>query len=225
MRGPGAARAKPETADSSARGSALAGAACTRGAFDAHAGEQMPPLRTAPARPRKRRPTSASETSTPAGAARQGSEPFDGRRSAVRADQLLRLPCERGKATPAGRAGRASTRARRRAARTKTSTSFSPAKNAAADPASAAASDQRDTARKRSRLKWSPNEAAKGATSAAGSRRTSPAIPTATVPPELYAKTPSATKCAHSAVIAAPQASSRRRMFRLRKTATSPASA
>jgi hypothetical protein len=60
---------------------------------------------------------------------------------------------------------------------------FSPAKKATADPASAAAPTSPMTARKRSRLKRSPNEAAKGATSAAGSRRTRPAIPTAAVPP------------------------------------------
>ncbi len=41
----------------------------------------------------------------------------------------------------------------------------------------------------------------------------SPASPTAEAPPASYAKTPSATKYAHSAVIAAPQASSTRLTF------------
>ena len=179
----------------------------------------------APAPTAKTTPTSATETSTPA---RSGpirvprlstvdEAPFEPISSCVfRASE----------GSNACMAGRTSVTASPTTAESaKIAGRFSPAKKATADPASAAAPISAITARKRSRLKWSPNEAAKGATSAAGSRRTSPAIPTAAVPPELYAKTPSATKCAHSAVIAAPQASSRRRMFRLRKTATRPASA
>ena len=65
--------------------------------------------------------------------------------------------------------------------------------------------------RKRSRRKRSPREDANGAIAAAGSKRMRPAIPTAVDPPWLYANTPSATKCAHSAEIDAPQASSARR--------------
>ena len=81
------------------------------------------------------------------------------------------------------RAGRKSVDATpTRAANAKTRT-FAPANEAAAEPARAAASSRAIPSRKRSRRNRSPNDAAKGATTAAGSRRTSPAIPTADVPP------------------------------------------
>jgi hypothetical protein len=57
------------------------------------------------------------------------------------------------------------------------------AKNAAAEPASAAEPTRLVASRKRSRRKRSPSDAAKGARTAAGNRRTSPAIPTADAPP------------------------------------------
>ena len=47
------------------------------------------------------------------------------------------------------------------------------------------------------------------------SQRSAETTPTAAVPPFSYANTPSATKCIHSAAIAAPQASSTRRTSRL----------
>ena len=95
----------------------------------------------------------------------------------------------------------------------------SSANAAAADAARATAPRSVSVKRKRSRRNRSPREAANGATAAAGNKRTRPAIPTAAVPPSWYAKTPSATKCAHSAAIAAPQASSTRRTFSFRPTA------
>ena len=84
-----------------------------------------------------------------------------------------------------------------------------------AEPASAAAPSSVSASRNRSRRKRSPSDAANGAMIAAGSSRTSPATPTAAVPPCSYANTPSATKCIHSDAIAAPQASSTRRTSRL----------
>ena len=107
------------------------------------------------------------------------------------------------------------------AANTNTRT-CSAAKAAAADAASAPDPTSVIASRKRSRRKRSPRDAANGATAAAGSRRTRPATPTAAAPPRSYANTPSATKCAHSAPIAAPHASSTRRTLSFR-TATSRA--
>ena len=103
-------------------------------------------------------------------------------------------------------------------ARTNTGTD-SPAKAAAPEPASAPDPTSTIASRKRSRGKRSPSEAANGATSAAGNRRTRPAIPTADAPPCSNAKTPSATKCAHSAATAAPHASSTRLTFSFRTAA------
>ena len=81
----------------------------------------------------------------------------------------------------------------------------------AAEMTRAAAPRSTMTSRNRSRRKRSPRDDANGAIAAAGSRRMRPAIPTAVDPPWLYANTPRATKCAHSAEISAPQASSARR--------------
>ena len=81
----------------------------------------------------------------------------------------------------------------------------------AAETRRAAAPRSTTPDRNRSRRKRSPREDANGAIAAAGSRRMRPAIPTAVDPPWLYANTPRATKCAHSAEIDAPQASSARR--------------
>ncbi len=106
------------------------------------------------------------------------------------------------------------------AARAMMRVSFPPIAKTAAEAASARAPTSDVMARKRSRRKRSPRAAANGARSAAGSRRTSPAMPTASVPPASYAKTPSATKCIHSAVTAAPQASSARRSCRFRQMST-----
>ena len=85
-----------------------------------------------------------------------------------------------------------------------------------AETTSAAAPSSTRPRRKRSRRNRSPSDEANGAIAAAGRRRIRPATPTAVVPPWSYAKTPSATKCAHSADINAPQASWARRMSVLR---------
>jgi hypothetical protein len=69
-----------------------------------------------------------------------------------------------------------------RPAKTNTSVVFS-AKAATADPARAIAPRSIITMRKRSRRKRSPSEAANGAMTPAGNSRTSPATPTAEVPP------------------------------------------
>ena len=55
-----------------------------------------------------------------------------------------------------------------------------------------------------------------------GKQAGEPGHPTAAVPPRSSANTPSATKCAHSAAIAAPQASSTRRRPSLRAAAARP---
>ena len=68
------------------------------------------------------------------------------------------------------------------AAKANTSVLFS-ANAAAAEAARAIAPTSIITKRKRSRRKRSPSEAANGATTAPGKSRTSPAIPTAEVPP------------------------------------------
>ena len=94
-----------------------------------------------------------------------------------------------------------------------------------AEMTSAAAPSRTRASRNRSRRKRSPKEAANGAIAAAGSRRRRPATPTAVEPPWPYANTPSATKCAHSADISAPQASSARRMSTLRAAMRSAPSA
>ena len=86
----------------------------------------------------------------------------------------------------------------------------------AAERASAAAPRSTTASRNRSRRKRSPSDDANGAMAAAGSRRMSPAIPTAVDPPWLYANTPRATKCAHSAHTNAPQANSARRISTFR---------
>ena len=85
-----------------------------------------------------------------------------------------------------------------------------------AETASAAAPSSTRARRNRSRRKRSPRDEANGAIAAAGSSRSRPATPTAAEPPWPYANTPSATKCAHSADISAPQASSARRMSTFR---------
>ena len=64
------------------------------------------------------------------------------------------------------------------AARAKIAGAFSLTKKTTAEAASAAAPTSAIETRKRSRRNRSPSEAAKGATSAAGSMRTSPAMPT-----------------------------------------------
>ena len=69
------------------------------------------------------------------------------------------------------------------AARAKIAGAFSLTKKTTAEAASAAAPTSAIETRKRSRRNRSPSEAAKGATSAAGSMRTSPAMPDATAPP------------------------------------------
>ena len=86
----------------------------------------------------------------------------------------------------------------------------------AAETTSADAPRSTVPSRNRSRRKRSPRDDANGAMAAAGSRRMRPATPTAVDPPWLYANTPSATKCAHSAHTHAPQASSARRMSAFR---------
>ena len=83
------------------------------------------------------------------------------------------------------------------AANTKTRTTL-PARKATVEAASAPQPMSAFASRNRSRRKRSPSDAANGAASAAGSIRTTPAIPTATAPPSSYAKIPNATKCAHS---------------------------
>jgi hypothetical protein len=107
------------------------------------------------------------------------------------------------------------------AANTKTRTTL-PARKATVEAASAPQPTSAFASRNRSRRKRSPSDAANGAASAAGSIRTTPAIPTPIAPPSSYAKIPKATKCAHSAAIAAPHASSTRRRFSLRRTSRSP---
>src|SRR5262249_25893860 len=86
-----------------------------------------------------------------------------------------------------------------------------PAEAATAEPASARAPSSIAPRRSLPRRNRPPSDAALGATTAAGKSRTSPARPTPDAPPASYANTPSATKYAHSALIAAPQASSTRR--------------
>src|SRR2546430_10336577 len=93
------------------------------------------------------------------------------------------------------------------AAHTRTPVS-EPAKAATAEQARENAPSSIAASRSRSRRNRSPSEAAPGAMTAAGKSRISPARPTAVAPPASYANTPSATKYAHSALIAAPHASS-----------------
>src|SRR5439155_979743 len=68
---------------------------------------------------------------------------------------------------------------------------FSFANAAAAEPARATHWKSVTASKKSSRRNRSPSDAANGAALAAGSSRTSPAIPTAAAPPTRYAKTPS----------------------------------
>ena len=163
---------------------------------------------TAPAA--KTVPTSANTTSTPApsGPSRVARlsivdvAPFAAISSfAVRASDGSR----------AARAGRNSVEQTPTAAAAAKTTIGSSSTAPTAETTRAAAPRSTTPSRNRSRRKRSPRDAANGAITAAGSRRTTPAMPTAVVPPWSYANTPRATKCAHSADTEAPQANSARR--------------
>ena len=138
---------------------------------------------------------------------RSGRPPFRRSRAPTSCCLLQRAPaaCSRATAaTPGAPAGRASTRCRRRPQRHDCVTLIR--KRADGRDRERRRTDEGNTSRNRSRRNRSASDAAKGASTAAGSMRATPAMPTAEVPPTRYANTPSATKCAHSAATSPPDA-------------------
>ena len=146
-------------------------------------GAGTPPREAPPRQRRRRRPASATETSTPATSGPTSVPrlsivdvaPFDAiSSSGVRASEGSNA-CSAGRmsvtANPSNGSEREHERIRRLRRRRR------PTRRAQQTPTSVIAR------RKRSRRKRSPSDAANGATIAAGSRRTSPAMPTAAGPP------------------------------------------